>query len=266
MKHVGLLLVAIVATLLVYQEATAEKKCGECDPLACRPPKDCLAGMVKDSCGCCFECARREGESCDDENLPPLYMNEHHGQCGENLECKPRTDLPPGDPLEAVCVCLRTDLLCGSDGKTYQNECQLTEARYRQRDGLRAMHRGPCKAAPKIASPPENVSNKTGGNVAMVCEATGWPIPSMEWRVDRGDGDTVPLPTDDPKIAVQSRGGPSKYEITSWLQLLNISPRDDATYWCIAKNEEGEASAAARLFVIDQTEKHAQRGVINNDL
>lgn len=56
---------------------------------------------------------------------------------------------------------------------------------------------------------------------------------------------------DDPKIAVQSRGGPSKYEVTSWLQLLSIQPKDDATYWCIAKNEEGESSAAARVTVLD---------------
>lgn len=56
---------------------------------------------------------------------------------------------------------------------------------------------------------------------------------------------------DDPKVSVQTRGGPSKYEVTSWLQLLSLQPKDAANYWCIAKNEEGETSAAARIVVLD---------------
>lgn len=140
----------------------------------------------------------------------------------------------------------------------------MTEARYKYRNGLQAMHRGPCNSAPKIITPPEDVSNSTGGKVAMSCEAMGWPIPSIEWRVDRGKGDTVPLPSDDSKIAVLSRGGPSKYEITSWLQLLNIQPEDDAIYWCIAKNEEGESSAAAKLILLDAKFDSLKKEVSND--
>uniref|UniRef100_A0A482Z7D5 U19-Hypotoxin-Hsp1a_1 n=1 Tax=Hypochilus sp. SGP-2016 TaxID=1905178 RepID=A0A482Z7D5_9ARAC len=219
----GLRLLAIFICLtVVVGDQSNKAECGECEESACKPPKDCLAGMVKDHCDCCFVCGQREGELCDDEELPLPYRNSKFRPCGENLLCRPRTDMAPGDPPEAECVCERNDALCGSDGHTYSNECQLTEERYKRRDGLRAMHRGPCRSAPKIVSPPEDVKNKTGGNVAMSCEAMGWPIPSIEWRVDRGDGDTVPLPSDDSKIAVQSRGGPSKYEITGWLQLLSI--------------------------------------------
>lgn len=259
--------ISIIVLALITSEIQAERKCGVCEVEKCQPPaEECLAGLVKDMCDCCYICGRREGELCDGDFLPIPYRNRGYGPCGENLECRPRTDLAPGDPPEAQCVCLKTETLCGSDGKSYENECQLTEARYKQRDGLRAMHRGPCKSVPKIITPPEEASNYTGGNVAMSCEATGWPIPVFEWRVERGDGDTIPLPSDDPKISVQSRGGPSKYEVTSWLQLLSIQPKDAANYWCIAKNEEGESSAAARIVVLDFKRSDLSHAERNNDL
>ncbi|KAG8194700.1 hypothetical protein JTE90_028014 [Oedothorax gibbosus] len=228
------------------------RHCATCDPDKCTPPSDdCLAGLVRDLCGCCYVCGRREGELCDSDYLPVPYKNSKYGPCGEHLECRARTDLAPGDPPEAMCVCVKNESLCGSDGRTYASECELTEARYRLRNGLQAAHRGPCRSAPRIVTPPEDVFNSSGGSVALSCEAIGYPIPAIHWRVDRGRGDTVPLPSDDPKISVQSRGGPGKYEITSWLQLLTVQPEDDATYWCIAKNEEGESSAAAKIVLLD---------------
>ena len=55
-----------------------------------------------------------------------------------------RTDMEANDPPEAVCYCLKDEPICGSDGITYENECKLTEERYRQRNGLVASTRGPC--------------------------------------------------------------------------------------------------------------------------
>lgn len=258
--------VPFLAVLVSIGGIFGEKQCGECDVSACVPPKDCLAGMVKDSCGCCFVCGKREGEQCDEDKLPLPYRNSGHGTCGEHLECRPRTDLPEGDPPEAVCVCYKSETLCGSDGVTYENECKLTEARYQRRDGLRAVHRGPCRSVPKIVSPPEDVSNKTGGYAAMSCEATGWPVPVVQWQIDRGDGNRIPLPSDDPKIAVQSRGGPGKYEVTGWLQILKLAPEDDASYWCMAKNEEGEAAEVARIIVLDANRDLPSYDSRDNDL
>ncbi|XP_076363745.1 insulin-like growth factor-binding protein-related protein 1 [Tachypleus tridentatus] len=244
---------ALLLTALTAVVSGAEKECGPCIPEACPPPTNCLAGMVKDRCGCCFVCGQLEGQLCDYKaaSHPQKYK---HGRCGDNMECRLRNDLPPGDHPEALCFCLEEEPLCGSDGQTYETNCHLNQARNKRRDdGLHAVSRGPCESAPKIVSPPRNVYNKTGSFVAFTCEVSGFPVPSIEWKVDRGDGILIPLPTDDSHIAVQSRGGPSHYEVTSWLQLLDINAKDSATYWCIAKNNMGEASESAQLYVQDKS-------------
>lgn len=237
--------IAAVLLVVVILGASAKKvfkddQCGPCDEKKCRPPGDCLAGTVKDSCGCCFICGLKEGERCLST------------ECGENMECRMRTDLPPDDQPEALCFCTKKEPICGSDGRTYANVCQLTEARYKRRDGLVALSRGPCQTAPKIVSPPEDVRNRTGRFVALACEAQGYPVPTMEWRVDRRNGKPPsPLPSDDSHVAVQSRGGPSPYEVTSWLQFLRLVPEDAGTYWCVASNELGEDAAPAEVYVQD---------------
>ncbi|CAN7997720.1 unnamed protein product [Ixodes hexagonus] len=222
-------------------------QCGPCDLSACRTPDSCLAGLVRDACGCCMVCGQREGHRCFHRSVAG---SREHGPCGEDLECRPRADLAPGDPAEALCVCSRPGPMCGSDGVTYDSVCQLTEARYKRRDGLEAASVGPCMAAPRVLTPPEHTRNTTGGRAAMSCEVTGYPVPSVEWRVDKGNGLQVPLPTDDPRVSVQTRGGPNSYELSSWLQLLSLVAEDTATYWCVATNDLGEASAAAKLNVI----------------
>ncbi len=82
----------------------------------------------------------------------------------------------------------------------------------------------------------------------------GWPVPIIEWRVQRDDK-ANPLPSDDPHIAVQSRGGPSNYEVTGWLQLLDITVADQGSYSCIARNSEGETKATAKLIVTDARQR-----------
>ncbi|EEC03970.1 Kazal-type serine protease inhibitor domain containing protein [Ixodes scapularis] len=124
----------------------ARDECGPCDPDACRTPDSCLAGLVKDACGCCMVCGQREGHRCYHRSVAGSW---EHGPCGEDLDCRPRADLAPGDPAEALCVCNKAWPMCGSDGVTYDSVCQLTEARYSRRDGLEAASRGPCMAVGK---------------------------------------------------------------------------------------------------------------------
>ncbi|XP_064455818.1 insulin-like growth factor-binding protein-related protein 1 [Ornithodoros turicata] len=221
--------------------------CGLCVVERCPHPSNCLAGVVRDHCGCCMVCGEREGSRCFHEDVP-----DSGGllPCGEGLKCRRRTDLAPGDLDEALCVCADPEPVCGSNGKTYDNICQLTVARYGLRNGLTVTSRGPCSEAPVILSRPENTSNYTGGRAAISCEVKGWPVPTVEWKVDRGNGRLIPLPTDSPRISVQSRGGPSNYEVTSWLQLLDVERDDSGSYYCVASNREGQASASAKLNVI----------------
>ncbi len=70
-----------------------------------------------------------------------------------------------------------------------------------------------------IVSGPENAKDRIGKNVALVCEATGYPIPTIEWTWTRVDGKTEYLPSDDMHISVNMRGGPEKWQVTGWLQV-----------------------------------------------
>ena len=91
-------------------------------------------------------CGQREGERCYNNSIKGIPENyKKYENCGEGLECRIRTDMEPNDLPEAICYCIKTESLCGSDGNTYENECQLNEQRYRKRNGLHAITRGPCK-------------------------------------------------------------------------------------------------------------------------
>uniref|UniRef100_A0AAR2LDA3 Kazal-type serine peptidase inhibitor domain 3 n=1 Tax=Pygocentrus nattereri TaxID=42514 RepID=A0AAR2LDA3_PYGNA len=217
--------------------------CEECMPELCHETRGCRAGLVRDSCGCCFECGNLEGQSCDlgDKNV-------HYGICGEGMECKldPINGAYEDEGVhDAQCVCVTQEPMCGSDGRTYMNLCKYKEAAF-ESPGLNVSD-GPCKTVPIIKVPPRDLVNVSGSSVVFLCEVFAFPMALVEWRKD---GKDVILPGDDPHISVQSRGGPQKYELSSWLQIEETTRADSGTYRCTGRNEVGDVSAAAVLGIL----------------
>ncbi|XP_078521550.1 kazal-type serine protease inhibitor domain-containing protein 1-like [Lissotriton helveticus] len=215
-----------------------------CVPELCPQPTACLAGLVRDRCHCCLECGNVEGQVCDLDSGRPL-----HGRCGENLLCKMDIGgLEHGEIPQSRCTCRTQRSICGSNRKTYANVCAFKEAA-QAAGGTRNLSMagsGPCRTEPEIKLPPRDQVNKTGQDAIFLCEVVAYPMALVEWRKD---GLNISLPGDDPHISVQSRGGPLKYELSSWLQIEGVTLEDMGTYRCIARNKLGLASAHAQLHV-----------------
>ncbi|XP_027623216.1 kazal-type serine protease inhibitor domain-containing protein 1 isoform X1 [Tupaia chinensis] len=219
--------------------------CAPCRPELCAAPRGCLAGQVRDACGCCWECANLEGQLCDLDPSAHFY-----GRCGEQLECRLDAggDLSRGEVPEPLCACSSQRPLCGSDGRTYAQICRLQEAaRARPDTNLTVAHPGPCESGPQIVSHPYDIWNVTGQDVIFGCEVFAYPMASIEWRKDGLD---IQLPGDDPHISVQFRGGPQRFEVTGWLQIQAVRPSDEGTYRCLARNALGQVEAPASLTVL----------------
>ncbi|XP_013878267.1 kazal-type serine protease inhibitor domain-containing protein 1 [Austrofundulus limnaeus] len=217
--------------------------CGPCEPDLCPESRGCRAGLVPDSCGCCQECGNLEGQACD-----PGDRNLFYGLCGTGLRCQadPGPAGPGGEDEEEVCVCEDQEPVCGTDGTTYLNMCQFREAAFSEPE-LRTRGRGPCRTAPVIKVPPQDQVNGSGSSLIFLCEVFAFPMAQVEWKKAGRD---VILPGDDPHISVQSRGGPLKFELSSWLQIEGAELSDSGTYHCTAHNNQGSVSAAAVLEVL----------------
>uniref|UniRef100_A0A3Q3XKK3 Uncharacterized protein n=1 Tax=Mola mola TaxID=94237 RepID=A0A3Q3XKK3_MOLML len=224
--------------------------CGACEPDLCPENRGCRAGLVLDSCGCCMECGNLEGQACDPGNRSVFY-----GLCGTGLRCQ--ADPAPagrgggeGDEEAEVCVCEEQEPVCGSDDVTYLNMCQFREAA--QRSARTRSDPLPVSlSVPVIKVPPLSQVNGTGSSLVFLCEVFAFPMALVEWRKEGRD---VVLPGDDPHISVQSRGGPLKFELTSWLQIEGAEPEDSGTYRCIAHNNLGSVSASAVLGILGADE------------
>lgn len=122
----------------------------KCQREQCPDPRllqSCQWGQVRDLCGCCWECGNGEGQLCD---LEPRNGSTFFGQCAEGLRCKAplRDPTMKADP-KPVCVCTKQEILCGTDGKTYENICQLraTQRRLGEQKKVTVAHHGPCRAS-----------------------------------------------------------------------------------------------------------------------
>ncbi|XP_067092573.1 serine protease HTRA1A [Osmerus mordax] len=122
-----------------------------CDKSMCpRMPTDCLAGQVLDHCNCCQVCASGEDEACGGNGKlgDPV--------CGEGLECSVSGGVAYSATVRrrgksGICVCKSTDPVCGSDGVSYRNICELKRVSKRaqklQQPPVLFIQRGACGKA-----------------------------------------------------------------------------------------------------------------------
>ncbi|XP_044231863.1 kazal-type serine protease inhibitor domain-containing protein 1-like [Thunnus albacares] len=218
--------------------------CRECDQNLCpRVPDKCPAGWVQDNCGCCEQCANVEGQQCDPDGAQKFY-----GRCGDGLVCQRK--IPKrgrrAQP-EPTCVCQDQGSVCGSDGWTYPNVCQLREAASRSNTTLKFTRRGPCFSVPRILRGPKDLSKYTGVDIVFTCEVSAYPLPNLNWKKKGSDNY---LPGDDPHVSVQARGGPQRYTVSTWLQIQGLHVSDAGVYSCVSHNALGETSASAQLTVL----------------
>lgn len=131
----------VIAAALLFIEnfigAEPRTSCpSRCEVSRC-PSPSCPSGYVPDRCNCCLVCASAEGDPCGrKEDLP----------CGDGLECRH----PAGKRLsKGVCQCKMGHKVCGSDGKTYGNVCQLKavsrKALQRGLPTVSQAHKGSCE-------------------------------------------------------------------------------------------------------------------------
>ncbi|XP_036703403.1 follistatin-related protein 3 isoform X1 [Balaenoptera musculus] len=114
--------------------------------------------------------------------LSPTHSYSCEGvECGPGKACRmlggrPRCECAPD------CSGLPARLqVCGSDGATYRDECELRSARCRGHPDLRVMYRGRCRksCAHVVCLRPQScVVDQTGSAHCVVCRAAPCPAPS----------------------------------------------------------------------------------------
>lgn len=250
-----LLTLALVAAA-GHQTAT-DQQCNHCDKNDCPPVDNCRAGVVMDSCGCCSICGRLEGERCDNYTLQALAEKDRYGFCGDNMACLLRNDLDDSDESEALCYCKREGAVCGTNGRTYSSVCRLrleTSLNDEETAAVGVAEWGPCETQPTISSAPENVTANVNDDLALSCEVRGYPIPSLIWEFESAStGKKIKLPGDDQMIALQVRGGPEPYMVSSWIQILRVRPSDAGVYSCTVVSKKGIVRAEAAVTVAKRT-------------
>ena len=56
------------------------------------------------------------------------------------------------------------------------------------------------------------------------------------------------------------RGGPERFTVTSWLQIMDVQKQHEGDYTCVASSAQGHAEAVARVKVTDESEYHVTAG------
>ncbi|XP_004551514.2 serine protease HTRA1A [Maylandia zebra] len=163
-----LLLCAIVAFAAVPADAQISSRyvvgCpSRCDKSMCpRLPADCPTGQTLDACHCCPVCASGEGEACGGSGKlgDPV--------CGEELECSVSGGIAYTVTVRrrsksGICVCKTTEAVCGSDGVSYRNICELKRVSRRaqklQQPPVLFIQRGACGKAQDNPDSPRHKYN-----------------------------------------------------------------------------------------------------------
>uniref|UniRef100_UPI0037E92991 serine protease HTRA1A-like n=1 Tax=Semicossyphus pulcher TaxID=241346 RepID=UPI0037E92991 len=161
-------LCVIVAFALVRTDAQISNRyvigCpARCDKSMCpRLPADCPSGQSLDACHCCSVCASGEGEGCGGIGKLGDPM------CGEGLECSVSggvayTGTVRRRSKSGTCQCKTTDPVCGSDGVSYRNICELKRVSRRaqklQQPPVLFIQRGACGKAQDNPDSPRHKYN-----------------------------------------------------------------------------------------------------------
>lgn len=189
-------------------------------------------------------------------------------RCGAGLECF-RADKKS---KVGVCTCKSTHEVCGSDGVTYKTVCALKSANDRrdlelQPEPVTFKGKGRCPSAPRIVTPPGEVYNVSGSQVYLSCEAVGVPTPVLTWNkvVNGGRKKVELLPGDRDNLAVQTRGGPEKHEVTGWVLISPLTEAEQGVYECHASNSQGAASAMGAIHLVQNQDDISVKRVLKDD-
>ncbi|XP_063738130.1 insulin-like growth factor-binding protein 7 isoform X2 [Eleginops maclovinus] len=250
MRSVTVLL-SLLVLVLVSVPVGGAPGCGPCDKAQCAalPEGGCGGGgVLLDACGCCSLCATVEGEPCGGRRATALR------RCGAGLECV----RGGADKKKAsgVCVCKSDYQVCGSDGSTYSSGCSLKAASLaaqgQGKEPISLKNKGRCASAPVIVTPPGQVYNVSGSQVYLSCEAVGVPTPVLTWKKVVGVRKKMELlPGDRDNLAIQTRGGPEKHEVTGWVLISPLTKEEEGSYECHAANARGEASAVGAIHLVE---------------
>uniref|UniRef100_W5N070 Insulin-like growth factor binding protein 7 n=1 Tax=Lepisosteus oculatus TaxID=7918 RepID=W5N070_LEPOC len=249
-----LVLFALVLSMSVSATVSnrGTRGCAPCQPSLCAPlpAGGCELGTVQDSCGCCAVCAAGQGDPCGGRGSSSR-------RCAAGMECVKSGKGRKGET--GVCACKGAHEVCGTDGVTYKNSCDLGAASKKavsmKQPEIKVLNKGKCEKAPVIVTPPKEIWNVTGAQVYLSCEAIGIPTPVLTWKkivtTSKGQEKMELLPGDRDNLAIQTRGGPEKHEVTGWVLISPLTKMDAGEYECHAANSKGETSAVGRINVAD---------------